>query len=87
MELNPVLGPGDCPRPGLWYVISSMGPHPSVRVGHTCSYLPGKMADDKGRLVVTGGADPSGAYAETYLLDLGKSSTFMPTFLSKPRFL
>ena len=72
MELNPVLGPGDCPQPAMWYVISSMGQHPSMRVGHTSSYVPGMTAGDKGRLVVVGGADPNGAYPESYLLDLGK---------------
>ncbi|XP_022094352.1 rab9 effector protein with kelch motifs-like [Acanthaster planci] len=87
MELNPVLGPGDCPQSGLWYVISSMGLYPSVRVGHTCSYLPGKTAADKGRLVVIGGADPSGAYAETYLLDLDSYQWTTPDYSGlRPRY-
>ncbi|XP_038046504.1 rab9 effector protein with kelch motifs-like [Patiria miniata] len=87
MELNPILGPGDCPQPGMWYVISSMGQHPSVRVGHTCSYVPGKTPDDKGRLVVIGGADPSGAYAETYQLDLDTYQWTTPDYSGlRPRY-
>ncbi|XP_071793803.1 uncharacterized protein [Asterias amurensis] len=87
MELNPVLGPGDCPQPGMWYVISSMGQHPSMRVGHTCSHIPGKTTDDKGRLLVIGGADPSGAYGDSYLLDLDAYQWSTPDYSGlRPRY-
>ena len=71
MEVHPILGCGDVPQPGLWYVISSMGQYPTRRVGHTITYVAG--GDGKpDKLVIIGGANPSGPFAETHILYLGR---------------
>ena len=72
MELHPILEKDTYPNTKLWYVISAIGESPSVRVGHTCSYIPGPEGTD-GKIYVIGGANPSGPFQETYVLDL---STF-----------
>ena len=73
MELHPILESQVCPNPGLWYVLSALGECPGVRVGHTCTYLPGPEGGH-GRVVVIGGANPNGPFAETYVLDLATFS-------------
>ena len=70
MELHPVLETDTFPNAGLWYVLSGYGEYPSMRVGESCSYIPGKTENDNGRLYVIGGANPSGPFCDTYILDL-----------------
>lgn len=69
MELHPVLETDTIPNPDLWFVVSAMGDCPSMRVGHTCAYIKG---DEKhsGKVYVIGGANPSGPFNDTYVLDL-----------------
>ena len=68
MELHPLLEPGAAPVPGLWHVLSpargggAQCPPPSMRVGHTATQLGSKV-------YVVGGANPSGPFAETFILD------------------
>ena len=69
MELHPYLEKDTSPNKGLWYVLSAFGDCPSVRVGHTCTYIPGQDGTN-GQVVVIGGANPSGPFAETFILDL-----------------
>lgn len=69
MELHPILEAKCCPNPGLWYVLSAFGEHPSERVGHTCTYVPGTDGSD-GKVYVIGGANPSGPFADVFVLDL-----------------
>ena len=69
MELHPILDKETCPNTKLWYVLSALGDCPSVRVGHTCSFVPGPEGQD-GKIYVIGGANPSGPFAEVYVLDL-----------------
>ncbi|XP_072026135.1 rab9 effector protein with kelch motifs-like [Amphiura filiformis] len=71
MEVHPILGRGDSPNPGLWYVISSYGQYPSMRVGHTITFVPGRDGKPD-KLVIIGGANPSGPFAETHILSLDK---------------
>lgn len=70
MELHPILETDTFPNPGLWYVLSGYGEYPSMRVGESCSYIPGKSEGDNGRLYIIGGANPSGPFCDTYVLDL-----------------
>ncbi|KAL5012726.1 hypothetical protein ScPMuIL_011277 [Solemya velum] len=70
MELHPILDKGVVPNKGLWYVLATEGSCPSMRVGHTCTYLKGERTGDNGKLYVIGGADPSGSFQETYVLDM-----------------
>lgn len=69
MELHPFLERNMAPNPDLWYVLSAFGDFPSMRVGHSCSYIPGPDGHG-GKVYVIGGANPSGTFAETYCLDL-----------------
>lgn len=69
MELHPFLEKDTTPNTDLWYVLSAFGECPSMRVGHTCTYLPNEQGYN-GKVLVVGGANPSGPFAETFLLDL-----------------
>lgn len=73
MELHPFLEPDTIPNHDLWYVLSTFGDCPSIRVGHTCTYIKGNSEDDNGKLYVIGGANPSGAFCDTFVLDLNTS--------------
>ncbi|KAK3088282.1 hypothetical protein FSP39_017081 [Pinctada imbricata] len=70
MELHPILEKDTLPNTGLWYVMSTLGDCPSIRVGHTCTYIKGATSDNQGKLYVIGGANPSGAFCDTFVLDL-----------------
>ena len=69
MELHPIFERDTSPNFDLWYVLSAYGDCPSVRVGHTCTFVPGEE-NSNGKVLVIGGANPSGPFAETYILDL-----------------
>lgn len=69
MELHPIFDKETFPNSKLWYVVSAVGDSPSVRVGHTCTYIPGPEGTD-GKVYVIGGANPSGPFAEVFVLDL-----------------
>lgn len=69
MELHPILDLGVSPNPGLWYVMSALGDHPSVRVGHTLTYIP-SSSGHSGKVYVIGGANPSTTFGEVYVLNL-----------------
>ncbi|KAK6194812.1 hypothetical protein SNE40_000361 [Patella caerulea] len=70
MELHPILEKDTQPNSGLWYVLSALGDSPTMRVGHTCTYIKGPDESSKGRVYVIGGADPSGSFGDVYVLDL-----------------
>ncbi|XP_046560835.1 rab9 effector protein with kelch motifs-like [Haliotis rubra] len=73
MELHPMLDTDTSANPSLWYVLATSGESPTMRVGHTCTYIKGKDyagKEDAGKLYVIGGANPSGMFADTYVLDL-----------------
>ncbi|KAK7505043.1 hypothetical protein BaRGS_00003613 [Batillaria attramentaria] len=74
MELHPFLEHDTRPNPGWWYVMTTAGDCPSMRVGHTCTYLPGQSESDAGKVYVIGGANPSGPFCETFVLDLNTRS-------------
>ncbi|XP_028664971.2 rab9 effector protein with kelch motifs [Erpetoichthys calabaricus] len=73
MGLLQVLDPEDTPEKGVWYALVPSGEGPGIRVGHTCVYIP-ETADacSKGRIIITGGANPSGTFSDSYILDLDK---------------
>ena len=73
MELHPILDKETCPSAKLWYVLSAVGDSPSVRVGHTCTFIPGPEGTG-GKVYVIGGANPSGPFAEVFVLDLASFS-------------
>ncbi|KAM4647713.1 rab9 effector protein with kelch motifs isoform 1-T1 [Amazona ochrocephala] len=60
----PLLEPGRRPQRGKWYRLSPRGERPCGRVGHGCVLLPG-------RVLILGGADPAGAFADAHFVELG----------------
>lgn len=52
-----------------WYAFQGRGQIPTARVGHTLSFFDGKDSES-GKVVCVGGANPSGAFSEVYMLDL-----------------
>ncbi|XP_018595848.1 rab9 effector protein with kelch motifs-like isoform X1 [Scleropages formosus] len=71
MELLPVLEPEDKPQKGIWYALVPRGGAPGVNVGHTCTYVPSSDGD-KGKIVIVGGANPSGSFADCHVIDLDR---------------
>ncbi|XP_056146305.1 rab9 effector protein with kelch motifs isoform X2 [Lampris incognitus] len=69
MEFLPVLDPTDKPREGIWYSLIPRGGGPGVGVGHTCSYIP-SGDKSRGEIVIVGGANPSGSFTQTYVINL-----------------
>jgi len=69
MDLHPYLEPCTLPSPKMWYILSTSGEHPAVRVGHACIHIPGS-SQSNGHLYVTGGANPSGTFSDMFCLDL-----------------
>ena len=68
MEILPILEINTSPKPNVWYVISPEGDGPCIRVGHTCTFY---TAGESRRVLVIGGANPDGSFADVYVLDLG----------------
>lgn len=67
MEILPILETNTSPKPNVWYVLSPEGDGPCIRVGHTCTFVPGETR----RVLVIGGANPDGSFADVYVLNLG----------------
>ena len=61
--LHGMLAAHDRPQPRLWYVLDAAGTPPSPRLGHTVTALAHK-------LIMFGGADPSGPFNDTHVFDL-----------------
>ncbi|KAM8996204.1 rab9 effector protein with kelch motifs isoform 2-T2 [Ara ararauna] len=59
----PPLERGRRPQRGKWYRLSPRGERPRGRVGHGCVLLPG-------RVLIVGGADPGGAFADAHFVEL-----------------
>lgn len=83
MELIPVLEPEQKPQNRHWYVLEPTGAAPGVSVGHTCSFLPAAHHPDedgggKGRIVIVGGANPSGSFADSYIINLDTHQWDLP---------
>lgn len=75
MEINPVLDSCGLAQSGLWYVLSPGNDGPSARVGHTCCVRKKRESASGGGcqyVVITGGANPDGAFNDAYLLDFGE---------------
>lgn len=70
MEILPILERSDSPKPNVWYVLSPDGDAPCVRVGHTCTFI--SCEREPRRVLVIGGANPDGSFADVYALDLEK---------------
>uniref|UniRef100_A0A8C8RR48 Rab9 effector protein with kelch motifs n=1 Tax=Pelusios castaneus TaxID=367368 RepID=A0A8C8RR48_9SAUR len=69
-KLLPVLEPGAIPQKATWYTLVPLGESPSARVGHNCLYLPQAPTAGKGKVVIIGGADPSGSFSDAHIIDL-----------------
>lgn len=73
MEILPILEAKNSPKPNLWYALSPAGEGPCIRVGHTCTYFAeGQERNQQGRVMVIGGANPDGSFADVHVLSLDK---------------
>ncbi|XP_071881396.1 rab9 effector protein with kelch motifs isoform X2 [Anas platyrhynchos] len=61
------LEPGQRPQAAKWYRLRPRGAGPSGRVGPGCLLLPARP----GRVLLLGGADTDGAFADAHVLELG----------------
>lgn len=48
------------------------GSAPGVSVGHTCTFIP-SGDEGKERILLVGGANPSGSFSHSYAINLGKN--------------
>uniref|UniRef100_A0A3B4B2D2 Rab9 effector protein with kelch motifs n=1 Tax=Periophthalmus magnuspinnatus TaxID=409849 RepID=A0A3B4B2D2_9GOBI len=69
MELLPVLDPLDTPKEGIWYSLIPRGRAPGVSVGHTCTFYSSGNRE-KGKILIVGGANPSGSFSNTFIINL-----------------
>ncbi|XP_062844787.1 rab9 effector protein with kelch motifs [Trichomycterus rosablanca] len=77
MELLPILSPEDTPREKQWYALVPRGEAPGVSVGHTCAFIP-SCSGGKGSIVIVGGANPSGSFPHSYLINLDSHEWDIP---------
>ncbi|XP_015247917.1 PREDICTED: rab9 effector protein with kelch motifs [Cyprinodon variegatus] len=77
MEFLPVLDPLEKPKDGVWYSLMPGGSTPGVSVGHTCMFVPSEDGG-RGRIVIVGGANPSGSFSESYVINLDNHEWVIP---------
>ncbi|XP_060768135.1 rab9 effector protein with kelch motifs [Neoarius graeffei] len=77
MELLPILGPEDKPKEKQWYVLVPRGEAPGLSVGHTCMFVP-SASEGKGRIVIVGGANPSGSFSHSSIINLDRHEWDIP---------
>lgn len=53
------------------YSLIPRGGAPGVSVGHTCTFIP-PVDEGKGRIIIAGGANPSGSFSQSHAINLGK---------------
>lgn len=53
------------------YSLIPRGSAPGVSVGHTCTFIP-SVNEGKGRIIIVGGANPSGSFSDSHIINLGK---------------
>ena len=71
MEFYPICDETLALSPNLWYSVSGTGESPFMRVGHTIAHCKGGTdVDQRGCLVVVGGANPSECFKDIYVFDL-----------------
>uniref|UniRef100_A0A3Q3VJK5 Rab9 effector protein with kelch motifs n=1 Tax=Mola mola TaxID=94237 RepID=A0A3Q3VJK5_MOLML len=77
MELLPVLDLLEKPKEGIWYSLIPRGSTPDVSVGHTCTFIP-SVDEGKGRILIVGGANPSGSFSHSHTINLDKNEWDIP---------
>uniref|UniRef100_A0A0B7A8P7 Rab9 effector protein with kelch motifs n=2 Tax=Arion vulgaris TaxID=1028688 RepID=A0A0B7A8P7_9EUPU len=70
VELHPFLETDTRPSPNWWYVLSISGSSPSMRVGHTATFVQAVHSDEHDKVFIIGGANPEQVFNEVYVLDL-----------------
>ncbi|KAL6096829.1 rabepk [Pungitius sinensis] len=77
MEFLPVLDPLNKPKEGIWYSLIPGGAAPGVSVGHTCTFIPSED-EGKGRIFIVGGANPSGSFSHSHIINLDNHEWDVP---------
>jgi N-acetylneuraminic acid mutarotase len=76
MELFPIYEENIEISPKIWYSLSGIGESPMMRVGHTLIHLNfaknNENEEEKGKLFLIGGANPSGSFNDVYIFDMNK---------------
>ena len=67
MELHPFLESDIRPAPKWWYVMSGAGESPTMRVGHSATFVPGLHEGEHGKVFLIGGANPSQVSLQLHL--------------------
>lgn len=62
------------------YSLIPRGSAPGVSVGHTCSFIPSED-EGKGRILIVGGANPSGSFSHSHTINLGKAKNTLLSLL------
>lgn len=57
------------------YSLIPRGSAPGVSVGHTCTFITSDE-EGKGTILIVGGADPSGSFSHSHIINLGKIKYF-----------
>ena len=70
MELHPFLEVDQRPCAKWWYVLSAASDSPSMRVGHSATFVRGESPGENDRVFIVGGANPSQVFNEVWTLDL-----------------
>lgn len=58
------------------YSLIPRGSTPDVSVGHTCTFIP-SVDEGKGRILIVGGANPSGSFSHSHTINLGKTNIWV----------
>ncbi|KAG7232401.1 hypothetical protein INR49_008890 [Caranx melampygus] len=77
MEVLPVLDPLIKPKQGLWYSLTPTGSAPCESVGHTCTFIKSEEGG-KGRILIVGGANPSGSFSHSQIINLDNHEWDIP---------
>ncbi|TNM91771.1 hypothetical protein fugu_018782 [Takifugu bimaculatus] len=66
---------------GRWYSLIPRGSAPGVSVGHTCTFIP-SVNEGKGRIIIVGGANPSGSFSDSHIINLDNHEWDIPDWES-----
>ncbi|KAM9841463.1 rab9 effector protein with kelch motifs [Aulostomus maculatus] len=77
MEFLPILDVQDNPKKGIWYSLALRGEAPGVSVGHTCTFIQSPDGG-KGRILIAGGANPSGSFSHSHIINLDNHECDVP---------
>lgn len=85
MEFYPICDENFSLNSKIWYILSGTGELPLMRVGHTIVHVK-TTDDDRGKLYLIGGANPSECFDDSYSFDLSTLKWTKLKSLGQPRY-